>query len=101
MLTNAQATKIINSLQVNGFTIVKSWLPRSITVSRLWGGSYMEVSIELTRLDDGVAVLWIDPLPLTCNVDLYPDAAKQMYAELTLVLSRINVAFNKLEKHNG
>lgn len=101
MLTTQQEMKILNSLQVNGFRVNKSWLPNSVTVSQMRDGVYIEVSIALTRLDEGVAVLWIDPLPLTCKVNLYPTVAKKMYAELTLILSRLNVAFNKLEKNHG
>lgn len=90
----SQEVKILNALQAAGFVVVQSWLSKAVRVSSNLNGVTFTVDIEVQYVESGF-ILYVDPLPLTCNVNLYPEENKQRFAELTLVLSRLNCAFNK------
>lgn len=94
MLSQAQQNKIVNMLQKEGFIIVKPWLPNAVKVSSQLNGKSFTCDIVSENTDTG-PVLYIDPLPLTCEVNLYPFENKSQYAKLTLLLSKLNVLFNK------
>ena len=94
MLSQAQQNKVVTVLQKEGFIIVKSWLPNAIKISSQSNGKSFTCDIACENTDTG-PVLYIDPLPLTCEVNLYPFENKSQYAKLTLLLSKLNISFNK------
>jgi len=90
----SQESKIIMALIDANFTMVKSWLPNAVRVASQSRGASFVCDVIVTRLESG-PVLHVDPLPITCDVNLYPDENKRRFAELNLILARLNCSFNK------
>ena len=89
MLSDTKKIKLFEIVTGDGaFTILKHFL-NGARVSWSASGESFTVDIEILRMDSGY-VFYIDPLPLTCNVNLYPQLTKNAFAELTRRLAIIN-----------
>ena len=89
MLSDTKKIKLFGIVTGDkSFTIVKHFLNGARVCWSQCGESFT-VDIEILRMDSGY-VFYIDPLPLTCNVNLYPQLTKNAFGELTRRLAIIN-----------